>query len=260
MKIIVLAKLIPDTEVTPRIADDGTGITYEDLKLILNPYDEFAVEEAVNLAKESSGSSKVITFGDEKSDQALRTALAMGIGEALRIEDPGGASDVFRTSSALSAALQQEEFDLILAGKKAFDDDASAVGGMVASILNLPFVSGIVKLETGEDGKLIVHRESPAGMEVLEVPTPCLLSCEKGLNEPRYPSLMGLMKAKKKKIEVKKLADVGLTVEGLNEIAKTEVVKLSYPPSRSGGKLLTGEVEEIVQQAASEIFASRIGA
>jgi electron transfer flavoprotein beta subunit len=251
MKISVLAKLVPDTETTPRISGDGSDIVHEGIKMVINPYDEFAVEEAVKLSEEKGAAAMVITMGAKDSEEALRTALAMGIPEASRIEDPGGEEDCFKTALILSKALEGEKPDIILCGRQAFDDDASSVGPLVAEFLKIPFVSNAVKIEVLDGGRLTVHRDREGGKDVVEVSAPCVISCQKGLNKPRYPKLMGLMKARKKDIPVRTAGEMGFSTGSLNELVKTQVLKLYHPPSRPPGKKLSGDPALMAREPAA---------
>jgi len=245
MKIFVLVKLVPDTECSLRIDESGKEIVADGLKMILNPFDEYAVEEAVRLVNEIPGSSNiVVTMGNESVNSALVNALAMGITDAVRIDDPD-AGDCFKTASVLAGFMAKQEFDLILVGKQAFGDDASSVGALLAEFLGIPFVSNIVGLEVVDEKTLRVTREKEVGADIVEVSLPCALSCQKGLNRPRYPKLMRLMKARKKKIPAKTFAALGFKEEDLKKFVKTKVLGLSTPQTRAGGKTLTGEPREI---------------
>lgn len=234
MNIAVLVKLVPDTQAILKIAENRREIAKGDLNFVLNPYDEYAVEEALQIKTREGGKVKVFSLGGDEAIKALRNALAMGADEAVHLKTPGGL-DMLGTAKALAEALRGGEFDVILAGKQAVDDDCSAVGTMVAELLGIPHVAKVTKLDIS-DGKATAHREFETGTEIFETSLPVLITAEKGLNEPRYASLKGIMMAKKKKIE---------TVESEPVQAKTEIVHLNYPPSRPPGKIVGEGVEAV---------------
>lgn len=254
MKIAVLVKQIPDTDSSILINDSKSDIVHDGLKFILNPFDEFAVEEAIQICEKSPGSkSTVITVGDSASEDILRTAIAMGVEEAIRIDNSSGENDYHKTAAILARYLKDENYDLILVGKEALDDHAASVGALVAEFLSLPFVSNVVSLNIGENNILTLHREKERGYDIMEVALPCVISCQKGLNKPRYPKLKGQMKAKKAKIPVKTVADLGFSDEELRHISKTKIIELTYPTPRAKGKKLEGEVEEMVADLVREL-------
>jgi len=248
MKIAVLVKQVPDTATQIQIKPDHSGIITEGIKYILSPYDEFAVEEALRL-KEKLGEGEVVvlTVGPEASKEMLRNCLAMGADHAIRIwEDGGEKIDPHLTAELLAKKLEALKPDLIWCGKQAIDDDMAYVGGAVAGKLNLPFASLVTKCELLEDKKHArVVRQIEGGEEVVEVGLPCVLSAQKGLNEPRYPSLANMMKAKKKVIEEIKASDL---IPSFLSHVKTEVVKLEPPPPRPPGKILKGTPQEMVKE------------
>ncbi|MFH0766046.1 MAG: electron transfer flavoprotein subunit beta/FixA family protein [Calditrichota bacterium] len=234
MNIAVLVKLVPDTQATIKIGEDRRYISPADVNFVLNPYDEYALEEALKIKEREGGSVTVLSLGGDEAVKALRNALAMGADNAVHIKWPGG-MDLVGVAKALAGALKEGGYDLILAGKQAVDDDCSAVGPMVAEFLDIPHVSNVVKLEV-KDGSLKAHREFEGGRELFESPLPALITAEKGLNEPRYASLKGIMAAKKKTL-------TEITTESF--IAKTEVLQLNYPPARPPGKIVGEGVEAI---------------
>lgn len=252
MNICVLTKQVPDTESSVRLNDSRDDIVLDGLKMIMNPYDEYAVEEAIKICQSIPGSkSTVITLGDDSSKDILVTALAMGMDEAVRIKDPGGEDDCYKSAMILSRLLG--DFDLIFVGKSAFDDNASSVGALVAEFLGIPYVSNVVKFEITGDESLKLHREKESGADVVCVSLPCVISCEKGLNKPRYPKLMKLMKAKKKKIPVMSINDLSFTDEEIKGFVKTIIIELITPPGRPPGKRLEGEPEEVIDELFREL-------
>lgn len=234
MNIVVLVKLVPDTEATLKIADDRRQIVKSDVNFVLNPYDEYALEEALRLKEKQGGTVTVISLGGDEAVKALRNALAMGADEAVHVKSAGGL-DMVGVAKALAGALRDKGYDLILAGKQAVDDDCGAIGPMVAALLDIPQAAVVVKLEVA-DGKFKAHREVDGGYEEFEAALPALVTAQKGLNEPRYASLKGIMTAKKKTIQ---------EVEAATSPIKTEIVRLEYPPSRPPGKIVGTGVESV---------------
>ncbi|RME70328.1 MAG: electron transfer flavoprotein beta subunit/FixA family protein [Planctomycetota bacterium] len=240
MHTLVLIKRVPDTASKITIAPDGKQIDPSGLQFVLNPYDEFAVEAALQLKEAAGeGSVRIMTLGPKEATQTIRSALAMGADEAFHIVDDRSLRDAFSTARTLADAIAQldPKPDLILCGRQSVDAQAMATGPMVATLLGLPCVSDIVKLERDGD-TLRVEREIEGGVEVLEVGLPAVLTTNKGLNEPRYASLKGIMKAKKKKIHN---PEVAIAPE------KTTIVEMRYPPAREGGRIV-GEGPDAVPE------------
>jgi electron transfer flavoprotein beta subunit len=227
VKIAVCIKRVPDTETRIKVAADGKSIDENGVKFVLNPYDEFAVEEALRL-KERAGSGEVVvvSLGGDASQETIRTALAMGADRGVLLRTPARSLDPLAVARVLAAELRG--YDLVLFGKLAIDDYSHAVGPMVAELLGVPCVSSIAHLDLA-DGNGTAEREIEGGIEVVEFALPAVLTADKGLNEPRYPALRGIMLAKKKPLEVK---DVTLEPGGI------EVLELTLPPERSGGRIL----------------------
>ena len=236
MNILVCVKHVPDTETAVKIGSDGRSVATQDVNFILNPYDEFALEEALKIKEARGGEVTLITLGPEDAKKSLRTGLAMGADKAIHIV-ADNLHDSMAVASCLAQAIENVPFDLILCGKQAVDDDNAQVPIMLAEKLNLPGVSAVIKLEIG-DGKATGHREIEGGLEVVETSLPAVISAQKGLNEPRYASLKGIMMAKKKEIADSPCASAQPDIE---------VLDLAYPPSRSGGKIV-GEGKDAVPQ------------
>ena len=244
MNLAVLVKLVPDTEASLKIGEDRKYISTADVNFVLNPYDEYAVEEALKLKEKHGGTVTVISLGGDEAVKALRNSLAMGADEGVHVRTPGGL-DMLGVAKALTAAIKDKGYDLILAGKQAVDDDCGAIGPMVATLLGIPHVSNVIKLDV-ETTKLTAEREFESGVERYEAPLPALITAQKGLNEPRYASLKGIMMAKKKQI-----AEIAAEPVA----AKTEVVQLNYPPVRPPGKIVgqgVGAVPELVRLLKEE--------
>jgi electron transfer flavoprotein beta subunit len=239
MKIAVCVKQVPDSETRINLAAPAAELDQSGFTRILNPYDAFAVEEAIKI-KEAGGEVEVtaITIGPETVKETLKKdCLAVGCDKAVIINDPALAgADAAAVATVLAAALKREQYDLILFGIKAIDDDSGQVGIMVAEKLGLPHVSTITKLELGE-GTLTAHREIEGGKEVVESSLPAVLTCQKGLNEPRLPSLPNIMKAGMKPQETVTCADLGIEVPG----NMVEIKLYSPPPARGACKLVEAE-------------------
>lgn len=235
MNIIVCVRRVPDTASSIRIGGDGKSIDTSGVKFILNPYDEFAVEEALALKeKAGEGSVSVMTLGGDDAKETLRTALAMGADQAILLR--GAPSfDGLGTAEKLADAIRDRDYDLVLFGKQAVDDDNLQVPAMVAELLDLPCATVVVELRV-EDRQVIAHREVEAGHEVVEFDLPGVIAAQKGLNDPRYASLKGIMMAKKKPMEE---VDVG------DAEARLEVVELMDPPQRSGGEIVGKGAEAV---------------
>lgn len=255
MNIIVCIKQVPATESTLRIATGGADIDRSALSFVINPYDEFAVEEALRI-KERLGAGEVTVLSlrphaEQKTEEALRTCLAMGADRAVLLSDPafeGG--DSFTTAMALAAAIRRLSFDLLLFGKQAVDGDDGAVGIQVAELLGIPHVAVVNKLEINRESRTAVaHRQIEGGIEVVDAPLPALITCQKGLNEPRYPSLPGIMKAKQKPLDVWNRETLGLPPEMIGAAgAKLTVVRLEPPPPRPAGRVIPGDAATAVKE------------
>jgi electron transfer flavoprotein beta subunit len=247
MDIVVLVKQVPDTESLVQIAADGVSIKKDDIKWVMNPYDELAVEEALRIREAKGGTVSILSVGGQKTQETIRTALAMGADKGLLINDPkaeGG--DALATAKILAAALKTQPFDLIIAGQRAVDEDNYQVGAAVAELLGIPHISLVMKAEL-LDGKIRCHRVVEGGAVVVEAPLPALFTTQRGLNDPRYASLPGIMKAKKKPLEVKTLADLGVDPAAVGAAGRRVVVKaLRLPPQRQAVRMITGDAPEAV--------------
>lgn len=240
MDIVVLLKQVPATESLVSVADDGVSIQTNDLKWVINPYDEFAVEEALRIKEAQGGSVTILSIGPDKAVEAIRTALAMGADTGLLINDEAAIGrDALGTAKILAAALKGMSYDLIIAGQRAVDGDNYQVGTAVAEYLGIPNISLVIKAEI-TDGAIQCHRTIEGGTVVLEASLPALFTTQRGLNEPRYASLPGIMKAKKKPLETKSLADIGIQPKDLDG-PSARIVRMSTPPERGGGRIIEGE-------------------
>jgi electron transfer flavoprotein beta subunit len=237
VKIIVCVKRVPDTEARIRIAGDGTSIDPAGVKFVLNPYDEFAVEAALRHRDAAGGGEvTVLTVGGSESAETLRTALAMGADQALLLKSDGPVEGL-AVARAIAAEVGEREFDLLLFGMKAVDDDLQAVGPMVAELLQLP--AATVVTEFTLDGESVTAtREIEGGAEIVELKRPCAITLTKGAYEPRYASLKGIMAAKKKPLEEKPAGA---------EAGTATVKALSYPAERQAGRIV-GEGPDAVPE------------
>ena len=245
MEIIVLLKQVPATESFIGIADDGVSIKTEDIKWVINPYDEFAVEEALRIRSAHGGTVTIISAGPERSVEAIRTALAMGADKGMLIKSPAADKcDGLGIARILAAALKNIKFDLIIAGQRAVDDDNFQVGTAVAEFLSIPNISLVIKEEIA-DGKIRCCRTVEGGTVVLEAPLPALFTTQKGLNEPRYASLPGIMKAKRKPLDIKSLSDIGIDASEIGE-PRAKVLAMKLPPEREGGRIIKGDSSQAI--------------
>ena len=246
MKIAVCIKRVPDSETRVKIAADGKSLDEAGVKFVLNPYDEFAVEEALR-RKEKAGSGEVVVvcLGPAAAQETIRTALAMGADRGVLLQADRIPADPFEAATVIAAELKSTTWDLILFGRMAIDDYNTQVGSLVAELLGLPCVTAVSHLDI-EGTKGVAEREIEGGIEVVDFPLPAVLTADKGLNEPRYPALKGIMAAKKKPLEVKPVQP------GTGAL---EVAALAPPPERKEGKIVgegAGAVGELVRLLREE--------
>ncbi len=242
MNIYVIMKQTFDTD--EKIIIRNGEVSEDGVKYVINPYDEYAVEEAIRQKELHGGNIVVVSVGPDRNAEALRTAMAMGADEAVLISDDRINGDEYSVSKALAAYFSKQSFDLILGGNFSVDNGAGQVAVRLAKLLNIPHTSSITKLDITE-GKALTSRDSEGNIELVEVSLPALFTAQQGLNEPRYPSLPGIMKAKKKPFRQIGLDDLGLTDADI--APKTRRLSLSLPPERKSGLIMQGELN---QQAA----------
>ena len=247
MKILVLVKQVPDTATQVKIGGDGKQIDTAGITWIVSPYDEFAVEEALRI-KEKRGQGEVVavSLGPDRAKETLRSALAMGCDRAIHVNDPALATaDTLTTARALAVVIKQEAPQLVLCGRQAIDDDMGAVGAQLAEVLGWPCASWIMEEAVDADAKSVrVGRQVEGGLEVFELPLPAVLSAQKGMNEPRYPTLKWIMGAKKKEIKDVKAADLGLA----SVTPELSITKLEALPARPPGRVIAGETKDAVKE------------
>ncbi len=255
MNIIVCIKQVPETTEV-RINPETNTLIREGVKSIINPFDMYAIEEALRLKEKFGGKTVVITMGPPQAENALREAISMGIDEAVLICDRAYAgSDTWATSYTLAAAVKKLnesntfKYDLIICGKQASDGDTAQVGPGIATHLDIPQVTYVKKIEEVKDNLARVERMMEEGFEIIEVSFPCLFTVVKEINEPRIPSLKGMMKAKSAKINIWSQKELNLDAQFIGLCGSpTQVVKIFTPAQRQGGQMLTGEVENITQE------------
>ncbi|MFA1820616.1 electron transfer flavoprotein subunit beta [Virgibacillus oceani] len=248
MNIYVLLKKTFDTE--EKINVSNGEIEDDGAEFIINPYDEYAVEEAINQRDAHGGEVTVVTVGDEDSEKQLRTALAMGVDKAVLIntEDDLEEGDAFTTAKILETFFEDKEADLILGGNVAIDEASGQVGPRVAESLGIPYVTTITDLKI--DGENVtIEKDVEGDVEIVETSLPVLVTCQQGLNEPRYPSLPGIMKAKKKPLEELEIDDLDLDEDELEPKSKT--IDIFLPPEKEAGRVLEGDASEQVQELVS---------
>jgi electron transfer flavoprotein beta subunit len=248
MNIFVLMKRTFDTE--EKIVINNGAISEDGVEFIINPYDEYAIEEAIQVRDKHGGEITVVTVGNEDAEKELRTALAMGCDKAvlINVEDDVEESDQYTTAKILAEYLKDKNPDLILAGNVAIDGGSGQVGPRVAELLGIPYVTTITKLDI-DGGKVTIVRDVEGDEEIIETSLPLLVTAQQGLNEPRYPSLPGIMKAKKKPLEELELDDLDLNEDDVE--AKTKTIEIFLPPKKEAGKILQGELADQVKELVS---------
>lgn len=250
MNIIVCIKQVPETTEV-RINHETNTLIREGVKSIINPFDMYAIEEAMRLKEKFGGKATVITMGPPQADSALREAISMGIDEGILICDRAFAgSDTWATSYTLSGAIKKiGSFDLIICGKQASDGDTAQVGPGIATHLDIPQVTYVKKIEEVRNNSMRVERMMEEGFEIIETPLPALLTVVKEINEPRLPSLKGMIKAKQAKITTWTQKELNLDTQSIGLCGSpTQVVKIFTPPQRTGGQIITGDTKEMAEK------------
>jgi len=247
MKVLVPVKRVVDYNVKIRVKPDGSGIELANVKMSMNPFDEIAVEEAVRL-KEKGGATEVVvvSVGPAKAQETIRTAQAIGADRGILIETPEGATvEPLAVAKLLKAVADAEKPELIILGKQAIDDDCNQTGQMLAALLGWPQGTFASKMVI-ESGIVSVTREVDGGLETVKLKMPAVVTTDLRLNEPRYPSLPNIMKAKKKPLDVKKPDDLGVDIA-----PRLKVLKITEPASRKAG-VKVGSVAELVAKLKTE--------
>jgi len=248
MKILVFVNHVPDTETKVKVAADGKTIDAVGVNYMLSPYDEYAVEEGLRLREKLSGEVVVLSLGGEAHKETLRKALAMGCDKGVLLKD-ASVRDSFSVARSLADYAKEYGPDIVLCGKQSIDYDGAQIGGLVAEMLGLPSVSVVVKLVV-EGGALVAEREIEGGHEIVHAKLPAVIMAQKGLNQPRYPSLKGIMDAKRKAIEERTASSAG---------SKVEVLSLKNPAPKATGKIVgtdasaVGELVRLLHEEAKVI-------
>ena len=259
MDIVVCVKQVPDTETKIRIAEDGRSIDSANVDYVISPYDEYALEEAIRVKEQQGGEVTVITVGDEDPKGILQKCLAMGCDQAIHISDERlNGSDSLGIARCLAGVLQQISFDIVFFGQQGVGTDCSQVGPMVSELLGLALVN--VAKELKLDGTHVTaKREIEGAWEKVVCELPAVVTAQKDLNEPRYPSLRGIMQAKQKEITTKTLDDLGLSADAVGPSAvKLEILKMELPSPRKSGEIIDGasteeKIEKLIQKLHDEV-------
>jgi electron transfer flavoprotein beta subunit len=249
---------VPDTESRIKIAADGRHIDETGLKFIVSPYDEYALEEAIRLKEKNGGDVTVLAFGPDRAQQALRECLARGATKALHVKGESADADSLGIAKVLAAAIKSVPHDIVFFGKQGVGTDNSLVGPMVAELLGYAQVNVVTHLDFA-DGKITAHREIEGAEEIIEAAAPAVITAQKGLNDPRYASLKGIMAAKKITIESKSVSDIGLQDSDIFN-QRVTFVSIELPPEKSGGRKIDGAdaasaAKEIVKYIREEVKA-----
>lgn len=253
MNIIVCIKQVPETTEV-KIDPQTNTLIREGVKSIINPFDLYAIEEGLRIREKNGGKVTVLSMGPPQAKEALKQAIAMGADEGILLCDRSFAgSDTWATSYTLSRGIARiEDYDLIICGKQATDGDTAQVGPGIAEHLDIPCAAFVKKIEKIENSKITLESMREEGFDIIETPLPCLITVVKEINEPRLPSLKGMMRAKKKEIQVwgKNELELNESFLGLNG-SPTQVVKIFTPPAREGGQILEGSAREVAEKLIS---------
>ncbi len=245
MKIIVCVSLVPDSTTKVKISGSGTEIDETGVSYILNPYDEFAVEEALRLKEKNGGEVIAVSFGSDKSKEAIKKSFQMGADKGVLIKTDSKNFDSFNVAKNISDYLKGQNADIIFFGKQSIDFDGLLIPSMVSEFLNIPCISVVVKLDI-ENGKVTAEREIEGGKEIIESKLPIIIGAQKGINDPRYPNLKSIMAAKSKPIE---------EIPASSNENKVEILEMKLPPAKSSGKIFNNgreDVEELVRLLREE--------
>jgi electron transfer flavoprotein beta subunit len=254
MKILVCLKQVPHQDARLDVRSDGAWIQEDNIKFEINSYDTYALEEALRVKDKGETEVVVASIGPERVTQALRTALGMGADRAVHVKDPAvDGSDALGVAKALAAVAKAESPDLVLMGLMSDDGNAASVPPMLAQLLDVPSATGVMSVEY-QNGNVRVERELEGGaLEVVDLPRPCVLAVQTGINQVRYASLKGIMAAKKKPIEVKTAADLGVAGQVGASAAKARIEKVYVPPKGQGAEIVSGSTDEVVTRLVGKI-------
>jgi electron transfer flavoprotein beta subunit len=255
MKILVCLKQVPHQDARLDVRADGTWIQEDNIKFEINSYDTYALEEALRVKDKAADTEVVVvSIGPDRVTQALRTALGMGADRAVHVKDAAvDGSDALGIAKTLAAIAKAEGADLVVMGLMSDDGNAASVPPMLAQLLDLPSATGVMKVEH-QNGSVRVERELEGGaLEVVDLPRPCVLAVQTGINQVRYASLKGIMAAKKKPIDVKTAADLGVAGQVGAGAAKSSIEKIYVPPKGQGAEMVSGPTDQVVQRLVGKI-------
>jgi electron transfer flavoprotein beta subunit len=259
LNIVVCMKSVPETTAEKRLLPDGT-LDRDSVPAVINPWDEYAIEEALRIRENGDGSGEIVLLcmGPDNSTETIRKGLAMGADRAVLVSDPAlHGSDMWATASVLAAALKSMQYDLIMFGSQSTDAGGGVIYNMVAEMLGLPAVTWINEI-TVEGGRVLGKRGSDVGYDVVEAPLPAIASVTQTANEPRYPSLPGIMKAKKKEIAAMALSDLGIDASQVGTAgAKTTVTGQERPQTARQKQIVKAEDPETTAKVIADFLESR---
>ena len=235
MNIAVCVKQVPDTETKIKISQDKKQVDESEINFIANPYDEFAIEAAIRLKEANGGDVTIISLGPDRVSSAIRSALAMGTDKAIHIKTSNNPNDPMAVASGLASVLKEGNYDMVLMGKQAIDDDNSQVPSILAELLNIPAITVVTKLDVS-GSSVTAERQIEGGFEKVTAELPVIISAQRGLNEPRYASLKGIMAAKRIPIDEK---NAEMTADNI------EIVEINYPPEKPAGKIVGKGAEAV---------------
>ncbi len=253
MKVMVCLKQVPHQDARLDVNADGTWIQDSNIKFEINSYDTYALEAALQIKDSDDAEVVVVSIGPDRVTQALRTSLGMGADRAIHVNDEDAdGSDVLGCAKILAAIAKEENPDLIFTGFMSDDGNSSAVPAMLAELVDMPSATGVLHLEVADS--VTVERELEGGaLEVVELPKPCLVAIQTGANQVRYASLKGIMQAKKKPMDVKTMADLGVAEQAGAAAAKAKIEKIYVPPKSDTAEILEGSTAEVVGQLITKI-------
>jgi electron transfer flavoprotein beta subunit len=255
MKILVCLKQVPHQDARLDVRADGTWIQEDNIKFEINSYDTYALEEALRVKDKAADTEVVVaSIGPDRVTQALRTALGMGADRAVHVKDSAvEGSDALGVAKTLAAVAKAEGADLVLMGLMSDDGNAASVPPMLAQLLDVPSATGVMSVEH-QNGSVRVERELEGGaLEVVELSRPCVLAVQTGINQVRYASLKGIMAAKKKPIETKSAADLGVAGQVGASASKARIEKVYVPPKGEGAEIVQGSADEVVKRLVGKI-------
>ena len=260
MNVLVCIKQVLDNAVVPKLDAATNRVIKDGVETMVSPFDLNAIEAGLQIADANGGEVSVMTLGDESCKTALRIGLSMGAAHAYLVNDPAlEGSDTWATSYALAKAIQSiGSFDLILCGKQAIDDDAAQVGAGIAEQLNIPQVTYVNEIKGIVDDTITVKRVSTTAEEVVEAKLPVLLTCEKSLNEPRYPTLKRTRMANRVEIPVLTCSEIGVDINKVGGNSPSKLERLYLPEQRQSGELIQGEPDEIGRIAVQKLVEQKV--